>query len=261
MNICEFQFNSVWQDSQQNLLALNNWCEKYLHKGECDLLVLPETFHAGFSMNPSTFAESKEGEISQALAAIARQYECYVVAGVAQKQVRRDCHGQQISFYNRALCFNRQGELQADYAKQKLFSFAGEHKAFKAGFKPEIIQIDGQPFALFICYDLRFPELFRSVAKQVKGFIVIANWPDSRQLHWETLLKARAIENQCFMLAVNRIGEDENGLSYAGGSMVVSPLGEVLAYGEKHQECVTASIDIAEVNKVREQFPFLNDME
>lgn len=262
MKILSLQFNSVWQDSAKNLEQLTSLlAENLSSRHDVDLVVLPETFHAGFSMQPQTFAESLEGDISQALSVLAKQYSVNIVAGVAQKQVRGSCHEQEIRFYNCSLVFNRQGENIASYTKQKLFSFAGENKVFKAGQRSQIVEIDGEPFALLICYDLRFPELFRILAKQVKGFIVIANWPDSRQLHWETLLQARAIENQCFVIGVNRIGQDENGLSYAGGSAVFSPLGERLAYGEKNQSAVFAQADLTQVEKVRMQFPFLNDLD
>lgn len=260
MKVGLVQFDSVWQDSYANIEKLTEILQASQCSKNFDLLVLPETFHAGFSMNPSTFAESLEGEISQALSKLAKTYEVNLVAGVAQKQIRQNCEGQRAQYFNRALCFNSQGDVTGSYSKQKLFSYAGENQVFQAGFKPKVIQINGQPFALFICYDLRFPELFREVAREVKGFIIIANWPSSRQVHWETLLKARAIENQCFVIAVNRIGKDDNGLSYAGGSMVVSPLGEVLAYGEPQQTMIEAQIDTNEVEEVRKQFPFLDDM-
>lgn len=259
MNITILQFNSIWQDTQRNLSQLQQVCEPLYAHDDCDLLVLPETFHAGFSMNPSLFAESVEGEISQALSKLAQKLHCHVLAGVAQKQIRTRCQEQQVNYFNRALCFDSQGQQIAAYTKQKLFSYAGEDQVFQAGFKPEIVTINSRHFALFICYDLRFPELFRGVATEVDGFIIIANWPSSRQLHWESLLKARAIENQCFVIAVNRIGEDDNGLSYHGGSTVISPLGKVAAYGERNETLVQVDIDLSEVEKVRKQFPFLLD--
>ncbi len=263
MNILLLQFNSVWKDSRANLDQLDQLFKLHLsrqsHEKTIDLVVLPETFHAGFSMQPETFAESLEGEISQHLSALARKYEVNIVAGVAQKQVRRQCDGLVVRFYNRSLVFNREGQQIASYTKQKLFSYANEQRVFQAGHKSEIVEIDGHPFGLFICYDLRFPELFRAHAKQVEGMIVIANWPDTRQLHWEALLQARAIENQCLVIGVNRIGDDENGLSYAGGSSVISPLGKIMAYGEKATTAVYCEVNPDEIDEVRSQFPFLKD--
>jgi len=259
MNVLALQFNSVWHDGAANLAVLKQLFSEYV-TDKTDVVVLPETFHAGFSMQPERFAESIEGDISQALSQLATTYGVNVVAGVAQREVRGRCDGQGVRFYNRALCFDRSGVQVGRYTKQKLFRYANEDKAFAAGHSPTVVYLDGRPFALFICYDLRFPELFRAVARSVEGLMVIANWPDSRQAHWEALLKARAIENQCFVIGVNRTGRDENGLGYEGGSSILSPLGEVLAYGAPHQIAIHARLDLDEVAAVREQFPFLKDM-
>lgn len=262
MNIVALQWDCIWLDSTANLIELEAKITTLFQSNEkIDLLILPELFHGGFSMQPESFAESVDGEVSQTLAGLAKQYAVTIIAGVAQKQVRRNCYGQQAKFYNRALAFDSDGQQIAAYTKQKLFSYANEHQIYIAGHQPEIVDINGSPFALFICYDLRFPELFRHVAQQVKGIIVIANWPESRQNHWESLIKARAIENQCFVIGVNRIGQDGNGLNYMGGSMVISPLGEVLAYGNSEQEFIAASIELEQAKKVRKQFPFLEDMQ
>ena len=262
MNIVALQWDSIWLDSSANLMELQTKIATLFQSNEkIDLLILPELFHGGFSMQPESFAESVDGEVSQTLAGLAKQYAVTIIAGVAQKQVRTNCYGQQAQFYNRALAFNSDGQQIAAYTKQKLFSYANEQQTYIAGHQSKMVDINGSPFALFICYDLRFPELFRQVAQQVKGMIVIANWPESRQSHWETLLKARAIENQCFVIGVNRVGQDANGLNYLGGSMVISPLGEALAYGNSEQEFIAASIELEQVEKVRKQFPFLEDMQ
>ncbi|BCN92910.1 carbon-nitrogen hydrolase [Thiomicrorhabdus immobilis] len=253
------QFDAVWQNTPVNLQHLKNSLVKQ-DWSTMDVLLLPEIFHAGFAMQPQLFAESIDGLVSQCLADLAMEYSVTIVAGVAQRRVRADCTGQQLSFFNNALVFDKSGEQTASYTKQTLFSYANEQQVYQAGHKSKIVEINGQPFGLFICYDLRFPELFRKIAKQVKGMIVLANWPESRQNHWESLLKARAIENQCFVIGVNRIGQDGNGLIYAGGSCVISPLGEVLAYADAEQTWLTGEIELQQVDEVREQFPFLEDM-
>mgnify|MGYP000331984432 FL=1 len=262
MNILVMQWNAIWQDTKANLDKLEKELPYQLNEinNHIDLVVLPEMFHFGFSMQPERFSESIEGEVSQALANLAKQHSINIVAGVAQRKVRLNCHGKQVNFFNMALAFNFKGEQIGSYAKQQLFSYANEDKTYTAGYKPEIIDISGEPFALFICYDLRFPELFREVANKVKGFIVLANWPETRQAHWEALLKARAIENQCFVIGVNRIGQDGSGLHYNGGSSVVSPQGELLLYANKNTEFSAVEIDLQEVEEVRKQFPFLKDM-
>ncbi|MEA1988192.1 MAG: nitrilase-related carbon-nitrogen hydrolase [Pseudomonadota bacterium] len=262
MNILVMQWNAIWQETKANLNKFEKELPNQLNQlsDNIDLVVLPEIFHAGFSMNPELFSESAEGEVSQTLASLAKQNSINIVAGVAQRKVRSNCDGKQVNFFNTALTFNSKGEQTGSYAKQKLFSYACEDKTYTAGYKPEIIHISGEPFALFICYDLRFPELFREVANKVKGFIVLANWPEARQAHWEALLKARAIENQCFVIGVNRIGQDGNGLHYGGGSSVISPQGELLLYADKNTEVSVVEINLQEVGEVRKQFPFLKDM-
>ena len=262
MKVLVMQWNAIWQDTKANLNKIEEKLPNLLNQSHdnIDLVVLPEIFHAGFSMQPELFAESIEGEVSQTLANLAKENSVNIVAGVAQRKVRSHCDGQQVSFFNTALAFNAKGEQVGSYAKQKLFSYASENKTYTAGYKPEIIHISGEPFALFICYDLRFPELFREVANQVKGFIVLANWPETRQAHWEALLKARAIENQCFVIGVNRIGQDGTSLHYSGGSSVLSPQGELLLYMEKKTKFSAVEINLHEVDEVRKQFPFLKDI-
>ncbi|GAB6069653.1 carbon-nitrogen family hydrolase [Thiomicrorhabdus hydrogeniphila] len=266
MNIVALQWQAIWQDSSANLALLKQSIDRLMNPSQIvaqnkpDVIVLPEIFHGGFSMQPSYFAESIEGDVSQCLMRLAQQYQCNIVAGVAQKTVRSNCQGKQVTYYNTALAFDKTGQNIGRYIKQKPFSFAQEQAVYEPGYKPQIIQINNEPFALFVCYDLRFPELFRQVAKKVKGIIVIANWPAQRQMHWEVLLKARAIENQCFMIGVNRIGQDGNNLDYLGGSMVISPLGEVIAYANETADILWANIDLKQTNQIRHQFPFLDDM-
>ena len=280
MNILCIQFNSIWQDSEKNIAQLQILLEQHLaNRDDIDLVVLPETFHAGFSMQPSLFAENLEGDISNAIATLAKHYSVNIIAGVAQQQPCLDLHietenihaediqttstqamiPQAFQFYNRCLLFNRQGDLVASYSKHKLFSYAGEHKVFKAGSAPTTVEIDGEPFALLICYDLRFPELFRAVAKQVKGFIVIANWPDSRQVHWQTLLQARAIENQTYVIGINRVGIDGVNVPYSGSSMILDPKGKRLAFETEKEAILEASLDPEPMNAYREKFPIWKD--
>jgi len=260
INLRLVQFESVWQDSNKNLAGL----QALLKAQQCDageVVILPELFNSGFSMQPELFAEAIDGNVSHALSDLAQRYSINIVAGVAQKKTMLvGSEHRQVGFYNSALTFDVSGKQIGHYIKQSLFSYANEEKTYTPGFDSKIVNIAGEPFALFICYDLRFPELFRKIAKQVKGIIVIANWPESRQAHWKALLKARAIENQCFVLGVNRIGLDGNGLKYIGGSYVISPLGEVMAHGGENDQTVMAEINLNEVDEVRKRFPFLEDM-
>ena len=262
MKISCLQWNSDWEDSQSNLARLESaiklaTANDFTTSNKASVVVLPEMFNSGFSVSPQNFAESIESELVAHLALLAKNYHCYLIAGLATVEGETE---ESRRYLNSALVFNPAGQLMHHYDKQKLFSFAHEQDAYKHGFKSQVFEIGGTPCATFICYDLRFPELFRAVAKSAEVIFVIANWPEERQLHWEALLKARAIENQCFMIGVNRIGTDGNGLSYAGGSMVISPLGEVLAQGSSTDEMIQATITDGLAKETRQNFPFLQDM-
>ena len=161
---------------------------------------------------------------------------------------------------NVAVVIDDRGKIVAEYFKMYPFSYMGEHLHYASGDSPVAFSVAGMNASVFICYDLRFPEVFRRVARSVECIFVIANWPDVRIEHWSALLKARAIENQCFLVGVNRIGSDGNGLTYCGSSHVFSPAGDLLCTGSAGDELVFADIDLAQVKKVRSQFPFLVDM-
>jgi predicted amidohydrolase len=160
---------------------------------------------------------------------------------------------------NIAVVYDRRGIRIAAYTKIHPFSFSGEDKYYIAGNDTVIFDIDGIPSSIFICYDLRFPEVFRKVAKNVQAIFVIANWPSSRKDHWEILLKARAIENQCFVIGVNRTGTDGNG-HYSGASHIFDPSGNGILFGNDKEEFLSGEINPSEVVEVRSKFPFLKDM-
>jgi predicted amidohydrolase len=251
MKVLCAQLDIVWQDSAENLRRLQARLQQTA-SGSCDVLVLPELFHCGFSMEAEQVAQARQGNVYQALSTLARQQQVYVVAGMALR-------GDVGEIYNAALVFDRQGNELACYAKNRLFSLAGEGRSYQAGREAVVFEVDGTPCSVFICYDLRFPELFRQVIPRAELIFVLANWPDSRQRHWEVLLQARAIENQCFVVGVNRSGTDGNALHYVGGSMVVDPLGQVLCQLPDAPCLETVEIDLRQVDRVRSQFPFLAD--
>lgn len=244
MDIC-------WESKKINLNRMKQFVSKAADEG-CDVAVLPEMFNTGFSMNTSVTAEDEDGETASVLSAMAKQNKIYIVAGYAVKGDGGKCE-------NIAAVFNRKGDLIARYIKMHPFSFAGEDQHYRAGDRTAVFDIDGVTAGVFICYDLRFPEVFRSIAKQIQLIFVIANWPDARKEHWETLLKARAIENQCFVIGVNRTGVDGRGIYYSGGSRVYGPLGDELCNGSM-EEFITCSIEPKDVAETRAKFPFLNDM-
>jgi predicted amidohydrolase len=253
MKIALIQFNSIWEDKKANFQRAADFVRRAAEE-KCAVVVFPEMFATGFSMDLSAVAEEGYGETPAFLAKLARDHCITIIAGFAM-MVPGDNKAM-----NMALVFNPKGKPEATYTKIHPFSPAGEDKHFIAGEHTVIFKIDGVPCSVFICYDLRFPETFRKVAKEAQAVFVLANWPSTRKEHWETLLKARAIENQCFIIGVNRTGTDGNGLHYPGASAVFGPLGGLVRAGNDTEEFLTAEIEPSEVAKVRAEFPFLNDM-
>ena len=258
MKIVSLQWCGDWEEAGSNLESLQAQLSEIMSQSDhhIDLVVLPELFHTGFSMHPERFAMSADALLNR-LAQLAGLFRIYMIAGVADTE-RED---EKTLFRNSAWVFNPAGQRSAHYIKQKPFSYSNEQSIYASGNQSCLFDINEVSCSLFICYDLRFPELFRKVAKQASILFVIANWPEARQSHWETLLKARAIENQCFIVGVNRVGKDGNDLTYVGGSMVISPLGDVLSYGRETDKVIVTEIDTLQVKQVREKFPFLDDMQ
>jgi len=251
MKIASIQLNIAWEDKAENFERAANFIER-AKQDNCDLVVLPEMFNTGFSMNADSISEPVNTETSSFLSEIARKHQINLIAGFAEKNADRN--------ENIALFIDRKGQIKSRYIKNYPYSYADEDQYYVIGDEQVIFQLEEHPASLFICYDLRFPELFRKVARQVEIMFVIASWPKPRQMHWETLLKARAIENQCFVVGVNRIGIDGNGLEYGGGSHVYAPSGEDLSRGDASQEYIVTEIDFSEVTNVRDSLPFLNDI-
>jgi predicted amidohydrolase len=260
MKIASIQWDAAWESRWEESLVDIERLQKQIiavvDKG-AQVVVLPELFHSGFSMHPERFAPPLRSVMVDQLAQWAQDFQCYLIVGVA---IADDTVSVPPAYRNSALVFNPQGELITNYIKQKGFSYAQEQLAYLPGLGNALFDIAGVPCSVFICYDLRFPELFRQVAKQVAIIFVIANWPEARQSHWEALLKARAIENQCFIVGVNRIGRDGNDLNHIGGSMVIDPLGEVRSYAKATDVFIMTEIETSQVAQVRQQFPFLQDM-
>ncbi|VFN08119.1 MAG: Predicted amidohydrolase [Candidatus Kentron sp. G] len=251
MKVASIQLDIAWKDKEENLKRAEHFI-RIAKNDNCDLVIFPEMFNVGFSMNVASIAEPRNGPTTRKLCELAGRHDVNLIAGYAEQS---DEKGKNV-----ALSINRNGKVVERYVKNHPFSFANEHESYVPGTQQVVFKIDGAKCSMFICYDLRFPELFRKIAKDVEIIIVIANWPEVRQVHWESLLKARAIENQCFVVGVNRIGKDGNGLVYGGGSHVYHPLGEDLSRGGKNQEYIVTELNIAEVGSIREKFPFLQDM-
>jgi predicted amidohydrolase len=220
------------------------------------LIALPEMALSGFTMEPKEHALPLDAAPERALAKIAADNGGHLLAGVA---ARETVQGREV-FQNTALLFGPGGELEASYRKQKLFAYANEHASYEPGDGPVVAMVHGVRISLFVCYDLRFPELFRAVAPEVDAMFVIANWPSGRRRHWDTLLPARAIENQCYVVGVNRTGE-AGGLSYDGGSAAYDPWGERLVPSGTTDGAPGYVVLSAErVAEIRGRFPFLRDL-
>jgi predicted amidohydrolase len=219
------------------------------------LVVLPEMFATGFSMNTEAIAEVYGGETESFLAGLARDFGVYVVGGAAMRA--KDGRSR-----NKALCFSPEGKLIAWYAKMRPFAPGGEAQHYTAGEGTTVFQWGDCNVSPFVCYDLRFPELFREAAASHRPelFVVIASWPTKRIHHWTRLLQGRAIENQAYVIGINRIGTDPH-YEYSGQSAIVDSDGNLIAEAGNRQTCIQADLDLTNLRKYRSGLPFLQDLE
>ncbi len=254
MKVIALQYEIVWENRRANFEKIRKLLEQSnIHGG--GLCVLPELFASGFSMNVSRIAESEaKAQTRDFLSSLARRYEMFVVGGLAE--LTNSGLGK-----NLACAFNPEGRQIAEYCKLHPFSFAKEDEYYQSGEKIIAFKCNDFIACPFICYDLRFPEIFRRAVKEYSAnlFVVIANWPASRREHWMTLLRSRAIENQAYVIGVNRTGKDVNH-SYVGDSMIIGPEGQIIADAGANERVIQAEIDIETVNRWREKFPVLKDM-
>ncbi len=214
-------------------------------------VLLPEMWTCGFDYSRMADHAALTPEILKDLAALARECRVTVAGSLPVLDGR--------AVKNTLVCIGDNGTVLCDYAKIHLFSPGGEHEHFMAGADPAVCDMVLGKTGFMICYDLRFPELCRNLALSgAKIIMVVAQWPLARAAHWETLLKARAIENQVYVLAANRCGEDGK-QAYAGRSMIVTPWGEILAEGGSDETDLLADIDPAEVDRVRSAIPCFTD--
>ena len=238
-----------WEDWEENHARAARHVARAA-QGGARLVVLPEMFATGFSMDASRIAQPEGGPTERWLAATAHAHGVHLLAGVAVAREPLPT--------NEALLVSPEGEVRR-FAKLHPFSFAKEDRVFGSGQAVVTWDVEGVRVTPLVCYDLRFPEPFRLAARETDLFVVIANWPDRRRTHWSTLLKARAVENLCYVLGVNRVGEG-NGLRYAGDSAIHDPWGETLASAAGQEAILFADVDPAAVAKTREAFPALADV-
>ncbi len=216
---------------------------------QADLIILPEMFTTGFTMDAAEQAEPVDGASLEWLRTVAADRQAVVTGSVAVKTDAGCC--------NRLYWVRPDGSF-AHYDKRHLFALAGEHQAYLAGRERLIVELHGWRICPQICYDLRFPVWSRN-RNDYDLLLYVANWPDKRRQHWIKLLQARAIENQSWCVGVNRIGSDANGVHYAGDSLVCDPLGEVVADAGDKEQLIQLSLSAVQLVQVRSQLPFLRD--
>jgi omega-amidase len=244
------QYDPVWEDKTRNREKLS-WLLENNFKGS-DLLIFPEMTLTGFTMNASKFAESIDGEGFEYFSSLASTYKSGVIAGIIEKE--KDY------FFNTLLYIDKEGRLAAKYRKIHPFSYSTENKYYKRGGKPVSTNVDGWNVGLSICYDLRFPELYRLYGKDRCELIInIANWPVTRIEHWKALCKARAIENQCYFAGVNRVGKDLK-LEYNGFCCIIDPMGNEIISAYDEEKILSAEITKDTVTEIRKNLPFLDDI-
>jgi predicted amidohydrolase len=253
MRVAALQSEIVWEDREANFARLRPWIARAAATG-ARLLALPETYSVGFSMATERIAEPWEGPSVAFLQEEARRHGIWLAGSVPELAKGAGAGAKPA---NTLVLAAPDGALHR-YRKIHPFTYAGEHEAFQAGDSHLTVDIEGLRTTLFVCYDLRFANEFWATAAQTDAYLLIANWPEARRHHWQTLLVARAIENQAYVIGVNRVGQG-NKLSYAGDSRIVDPRGEILAAAAKAETLLIAEVDPAEVAATRREFPFLQD--
>lgn len=247
LQVSIIQSNLFWEDKLANL----KFFEKKINKiSQGDLIVLPEMFTTGFTMNPNPLAETMDGKTVNWMLDLANYHKSLIIGSII---IEEDSN-----YYNRLIAAFPDGNLQY-YDKKHLFTLANEHHHYTAGKKQLTINYKGWKIFPLVCYDLRFPVWARNI-KDYDVLIYIASWPKLRIAAWDALLKARAIENMCYTIGVNRVGVDDNQYEYPGHSVVLDAYGnEILSTNENQEQTGNVVIDKNILNEVRNKLQFLND--
>jgi omega-amidase len=247
MEIALIQTNLSWEKLNENKELLQekiNAISQYV-----DLIVLPEMFTSGFTMKPQNVAEKMDGATISWLKEIAKNKNCAITGSLVIEE-----NG---NYYNRLVFVFPSGEIQT-YDKRHLFTLAGEDKVYTAGTEKLIVDYKGFKICPLICYDLRFPVFARNV-EDYDVLLYVANWPKPRINAWDILLKARAVENMCYTIGVNRVGTDNNNHEYVGHSQAVDFLGNYIQEPTEKEEILIFELNKKELLKTRKKLNFLND--
>jgi len=270
--ITTIQTDIVWENKAANLQSLEKKINELDEKTE--IVILPEMFSTGFSLNPELLGETMEGETVQWMKDVAARNKIILTGSLIIKD--RD------HYFNRLVWMLPNGQV-GYYDKRHLFAYAEEDKNYTSGHKRLIASVKGWKINLQVCYDLRFPVWARNrvlqtaksseagnlisqdtdavldLSPEYDVLIYVANWPARRNHAWKTLLCARAIENQCYVVGVNRVGRDGNNLDYSGNSLIIDPLGEVLYHMADEEDVFTIALEKGHLEEVRSKFPFWKD--
>lgn len=251
MKVVGCQWDLAWEDPEANFARASALLE---HVDGADLVILPEMFSTGFSMDVATVAEAEPSKAEVYLRELASEKRAAVLGGLVRGQ--EEGWGR-----NELIGFAPDGGELVRYQKNRTFRYTGESQHYVNGKEVSLFEWQGWKVAPLICYDLRFPELFRrATAKGTELIVVIASWPSVRVEHWVALLRARAIENQAYVVGVNRTGQDPNN-EYPGRSVVIDPWGEIVADAGDRDGLVEAEISLETVRGWRDEFPALEDLE
>jgi len=248
LTVTVMQANLKWEDPASNLAMFDERISRF--KETPDLVVLPEMFTTGFTMEPARVAEEMEGPSVEWMVRTANEGNFHLAGSLAVRDGG--------AFYNRLVWAFPDGEILT-YDKRHLFRMAGEDRVYSPGDSLVTARVHGWRIRPFICYDLRFPLWCRNHDNGYDAALYVANWPEKRAAHWKTLLAARAIENQCYVIGCNRTGFDGNGVTYSGDSSVVDPKGRVMMRETGGEGVLTVRLSYADLAAYRESFPVWMD--
>lgn len=244
------QYSQVWGNQNANLEKINSLIDNKITDEE--IIILPEMSVTGFTMEADKYSEEIDGISTHYFVEKSREIKKHIFAGIIENDNGK--------IYNSLVHFDKQGLITSRYRKIHPFSLAKEEEYYESGKEIAITQIEEIKIGLTICYDLRFPELYRLYAKEgCKLLINIASWPTKRIEHWKTLLRAHAIANQAYVIGVNRIGNDPFN-EYNGNSVVIDPMGKIIITNEGNEAILSAEMNFEYVNQVRQSLGFLNDI-
>ncbi|HQW83174.1 MAG TPA: amidohydrolase [Ferruginibacter sp.] len=252
LSITTIQSNLIWEDKAANLQMFENKINSIEENTE--IVILPEMFNTGFSMKPELFAENMNGESVEWMKRLSRENGIVLTGSLMIEE--------EGNYFNRLVWMLPNGQY-GYYNKRHLFAFGEEDKHYTAGNKRLIASVKGWKINLMVCYDLRFPvwarQQFNETGFEYDVMVYVANWPERRSHAWKTLLCARAIENQCYVVGVNRVGNDGYNIYHSGNSLVIDPLGQVYYHLADDEDVNTIVLEKEILDETRMKFPFWKD--